>query len=73
MRGAAAYRELQMTDSEITVHSHVHRCGICEQLSAIGVDLESTNRNGYDNFVCALCHQKLKAAAQLKAAQVPVT
>jgi hypothetical protein len=61
-----------MTDEEIRTHSRSRQCGLCEQLASSGVDLESTNRNDYDNFVCATCHQKLKAAAQLrtKAAQI---
>jgi hypothetical protein len=62
-----------MTDSEITVHSRARQCGLCEQLASSGVDLESNLAYRYfDNFVCATCHQKLKALAQLRklAAQI---
>jgi hypothetical protein len=56
-------------DSEISVHARKRECGICGSMSAIGVDLESTNRNEIDNFVCGLCFrlaQLRKKVAQIK-------
>jgi hypothetical protein len=60
-----------MSESEITVHSRPRLCGLCESMSVIGVDLESTNRNEFDNFICALCWrlaQLRKKAGQIEQA-----
>jgi hypothetical protein len=60
-----------MTDSEISVHAHVHQCGICEQMSSSGVDLFS-GRRSYYNFICSLCWQQHQALSEFRktAAQI---